>query len=528
MPPEANRSVDAGFLTVDDHRSSAKTLAVAIRDLGPTQAETVADAIKSPEFWSAGTILIIPRLDTLRDAQLAELLAKASQTGARVFAGFDQSRPQALVSFRLSAWIAQQVAPMVDEPRLDARGQAARLLRAGIIAPALELLAQAGLLKFDDDEGPSGGSQITVVDDIRLLSQLTRAETKVAALALRPHDLIVFTATDFSEIPPVVREKNVARVVKADPERSSLTVTIQGEERTIDLEKFAHLRSAETLSLSEARRAPHDAAMNITISLDRHGYACALLAATHRGVTEVRVSANVAHDVASLAQVIEYGLVVPLLWHLQQRPVPHAEANVGVAEILEAIGASGPEPVDPNPHESTADDASLNEAADASGLPTPTPGPGTAAANDNLLPPSAPEDADIFQSVDLMPIILPRSPKAATPKPAAVAAPKPLPARLPADLRRAVTSCTAARKGFDNCTNGSQPMPPSAWSSWSGSAVLSAMTHQPPNFWLRCCPWRGRGGAATTGMRSSPWTFCGRPSHECPGWTNIGFGSTSD
>jgi len=343
QPPSSIRVVVVGRAL-----SHTDEVCKALRSRGVVERATIADVLKSTyPTWTPGTVVVVPRTEVIPDVLLARLVVKTAAAGGRLLCGFDESRADGITSCRLAAWIASRIAvrPSRSHPgvQFDRRTESARLLRAGLIAPAMHVLSREGCLHFRGRPKTLPHVNFTVVDGPRhRRPDLARGSLTIDArhetLKLAPGESIVFERTDYSCMPPVVRQGHVATVIAIDPRRATLRALLQtGAEVEIDLKRFPHVRAAHVLTVREARRAPPESSLRIVVTSGHHGFACLLLAATHPGPVSVDIAPMVARNVAELVQVIERHLPAPLPWHLEARRDERAANNVMLEKLIEQV-----------------------------------------------------------------------------------------------------------------------------------------------------------------------------------------------
>ena len=327
----------------------------SIRSLAIVERATIADVQKSTyPAWTSRTVVVVPHTEAIPDTLLAHLIVRGATGGARLLCGFDESRADGIASCRLAAWIASRIAvrPSRSHPdaHVDGRTEAARLLRVGLIAPAMRILLRTGCLHFRGRPKTLPDFTFSVIDDPRQVAVLAGSrrqrpglagrtpttDTPCGTLELASGDFVVFERTYYSCTPPVVRQANLATVIAVDRRRATLRVSLQtGAEVEVDLKRFPHVRPAHVLTVREARRAPPASSMRIMVTSGRHAYACLLLAATHQGKVSVDIMPTVARNATALVPVIERHLPTPLPWHLEARRDERAENHVMMETLIE-------------------------------------------------------------------------------------------------------------------------------------------------------------------------------------------------
>jgi MobA/MobL family protein len=163
----------AGFerpLLVGNNHSECQDLSNAIQDSRPkvtTIKRALSDLSKmvfpdrpSAKSRAQNRLIIVPRAESVEDQPLAKLILAAHERGTPLILLHDQSKQSGIVSHRLAAYAADLLAAaqaVDDESYAEA---VERFLRAGLVGPAIQLMAQRQDIGFkavdyssDEDTG---------------------------------------------------------------------------------------------------------------------------------------------------------------------------------------------------------------------------------------------------------------------------------------------------------------------------------------------------------------------------------------
>lgn len=273
-----------------------------------------------------GGLVIIPRAEGVHDLDLADLILRVKRFGARLVLGYDATR--ASLSCRLAAQLADrlgELGPHEDE-------NAAANLRAGLIDRACQSLQKRGALRFT----PIGkrarvAATFVVSDDAAQVATVDRelqamrsarkrtkptisVDTSAGRLELRPGEWIVYTADDDTN--ERIRAGRFARILEKATAGRLNVAHADGAPATIDLARFPYIRSAHSISIREARRAPEDATLLIEVSTERFAWSAALLAADRGKNAVIQIDPSVAGHLDEWIGVVRKSMPVPYLGDL--------------------------------------------------------------------------------------------------------------------------------------------------------------------------------------------------------------------
>jgi hypothetical protein len=341
-------------LLLGNNHSECEIFSRAIASCGPA-ISTIKAALSDPSkpasarkraatSW-ANRLVIVPRAESVDDQTLAQIILRANASQATLILAHDQSKQAGIVNHRLAAYAVERLAVVQKGDEEHHAAATERFLRAGLIGPAIELLAQYQDIKFDqvDDQlDETGPFDFFVCNDPRRLKVATET---IRSLRLREGKLdtpielrhplkpiwlsrdewIVFTRTDYSVRPPRIRASELARILEIDSHHNAINVMLSGGgTEAIELKRFAHLRPAHALLVREARNLNKELRLRIDVSEVHHVWAALLLATQHRFATLI-VDPRLATDIPSLILTTRASLPAALPHQLTSRPDPDAE-----------------------------------------------------------------------------------------------------------------------------------------------------------------------------------------------------------
>jgi hypothetical protein len=319
----------------------ATTIKRALSDL----SKIVVPGRPNAKSRAQNGLIIVPRAESVEDQTLAKLILAAHERGNPLVLLQDQSKRNGIVSHRLAAYAADRLASVAavdDESYPEA---VERFLRAGLVGPAIELIAQRQDVGFKAVDHPSDedtGLDFIVCNDPRRVEGLnegTRSlrlrQGKLQAPTQLGHPLkpfwlsqgekIVFTRDDCSVRPPRIRAGEVAQILEIDSRRNAIRVELSGGDiEAIDLARFTHFRSAHAILVREARNLDRQHSLRIEVSDLHHVWAALILAVRHPHATVV-IDPRVATDIPSLITATQRSLPAALPHQLTLRRDPNAE-----------------------------------------------------------------------------------------------------------------------------------------------------------------------------------------------------------
>jgi hypothetical protein len=154
------------------------------------------------------------------------------------------------------------------------------------------------------------------------------AELTHGPVQLWPWQPVVWTRTDYSVLPPKVREGQVATIFSKDNRPSNIQVQLpDGEIMPISIRKFPWLRSGFALSIREARQIKDEASLRIELGDLRRAWPALVLAASRPNTASVIVDPSVARNIDALAMMLSASLPGSLSTDL----TPPSDSTFGVS-----------------------------------------------------------------------------------------------------------------------------------------------------------------------------------------------------
>jgi hypothetical protein len=359
---------ESKLLIVGTRLSDCEEMATSLETAKPAVA-TLSAVLASKQTKSrrtirralpAGGLVIVPRAECVSDQDLAELLDLAQQDDALAVLGKDLSVETGVVANRLVCYAVDRITSFRTISRL--RISAERLLRAGLTTAAIKTMAAS--LSFEPLDKPPADSNAFDFIVCTNAQALKAANAKLTVLygkkcaargdssfvvdlahgpaILWPLQPIVFTGTDYSVLPPKVREGQLATVLSKDNRTSTVrTLLSDGRFVTIPTRKFPRLRSGFALSIREIRQS-NSARLRIELGDVRRSWAALLLAATRYESASVIIDPSVARDAFSLAIALSGSLPGALPTELHLVPDLNAEISAGMAKLISTIEIETP------------------------------------------------------------------------------------------------------------------------------------------------------------------------------------------
>jgi hypothetical protein len=322
-------STDGNPLLLGNNYSECKLLSRAIATSQPVVA-TIKSALSDPSKiatdlkraakLSTNRLVIVPRAESVDDQTLARLILTANERNGRLVLLHDQSKQAGIVSHGLAAYAVDRLAAVHKSDEENHFTAVERFLRAGLISPAVELLAQHRRIEFervDDRSNERESFDFVVCNDPRRLKDVNEKVRSIRwqegkidkpvelghplkPIWLSQREWIVFTRTDYSVRPPRIRAGELARILESDSNRNTIHVSLlDGSTEAIKLDRFSHLRPAHALQLREARCLGHYIRLRIEVSDVHHVWAAVLLAVHHRSA-HIVIDPQIATDVPTL------------------------------------------------------------------------------------------------------------------------------------------------------------------------------------------------------------------------------------
>lgn len=320
----------------------AITGTAALRSIGRTR-----DLRLSPK-----RLVIVPRAESVDDCELARVLIAANQCGARLMIGHDQSCKTGIVCRHLAVYTVDRLAMQVDKlPSIENPGEIERLLRCGLVRPAIEAMAKSEMLRFtaDRNENLGDSSLFVVCDDARRIAGVGQAvrEGRIASgmygapvrlerlrdfIELSVGEWIVTTQSNYAE--PRLVSGRFARIVEIDSVRNAIEIELaEGDTRWIDPKKYPGIRTAAAISIREARGIFPRASLSIQLTDARRAWSTSLLAATHGANAQLFVDPKIAQTSKEFVRVVQRSL--PGI--LPHKRIPLRDRDAEDATLLSSI-----------------------------------------------------------------------------------------------------------------------------------------------------------------------------------------------
>jgi hypothetical protein len=360
--------VCGAHLSHTDSRDWTENLPFAVRST--TVAKEMNTEVKE---WSAQTLVILPQAERISDIDLAQVIIEADRRGAHLILGVDESHVDGIVDRRLALeiWAKFQSArsgledapgPVNGVPGVE---RIRHLLQTGFIEEAVGALNKLGLLHFASDpltpESWSGQAaarepgRLLAIDDPRRVDAFNRKLQEVLNPAdvggssvsaagmprLAPGSPVVVGRSDYSTLPPILREGMSARVAESDEETQVIRLQVaDGVTVTVTGKGLQTLRPAHVLSIREARRLDLKTPLTIHISQKRTAWASLLLAAGRSGSTPVDISPDVARTPEDLCSSIVLSLPSALPTAFTARASEDAQVAAAFDELIKTALSS--------------------------------------------------------------------------------------------------------------------------------------------------------------------------------------------
>jgi hypothetical protein len=362
-----------GLLIIGSRLSHCTAMATSLESAKPELA-TIASVLakgsakgnkRTRRELPAGGLVIVPCAEGVGDQDLAALLDLAQQSETQLVLGKDLTQHTGVVANRLVCYAVER---LINHRTISKQAVSAeQLLRAGLTTAAIRRMADQ--LTFASLDNPianhesfdfvicTNGTAIKVADSVlaaayqkQRIAEGTNgftADLTRGPVEFLPGQSIVFTRTDYSELPPKVREGQIAAICSIDPRKSTLRVRLpDGTVVPIKTRSFPWFRSAFAISIREARYVKQPARFRIEIGDARHAWAALVLAATQGPTASVVIDPLVARNASSLAIVVSGSLPGALPPELKSQPDWNAEAST----VMDAYALENmPEPTNSVP-----------------------------------------------------------------------------------------------------------------------------------------------------------------------------------
>jgi hypothetical protein len=350
-----------GPLILGHALSDCQDIALALEENAPVVG-TIDMAVTGPDdlleigrerdlALRPGRLVIVPRADRIDDQRLARLLLEANERKAQLILGHNQSSSYGVVHRHLAAYAVDRIGAASERYGLN---DIERLLRAGLVRLAIEAMADCGLLSFGEftDRGADDPSLFVTCQDRRRINELadTIREERVRAKILQPSEQLTtlrgtldlsvgeWIVTTQACEDPLLEAGQFAAIVAIDRSNSTIEILHDNEIKRIDLEAFAAIRSATTITIREAHRLPADMRLAVELTDHRRTWAALLLVARRHSHARLYVDPAVPRSAEELTHIARRSLPGALPHQREMKPDPDAE----ISRILLPIEAEDP------------------------------------------------------------------------------------------------------------------------------------------------------------------------------------------
>lgn len=299
-----------------------------------------------------GRVVIVPRAESVDDRELARVVIATNRCGARLMLGHDQSCKTGIVCRHLAVYAVDRLATLVDAlPQVESPGEIERLLRCGLVRPAIEAMTASDRLLFtaDRNDDLNEPSLFVVCDDTRNIKSAGQAirEGRVSSgiydapvrlerlrdsIELSVGEWIIATRSNYAE--PRLYTGQFARIVEIDPRRNAFEIELaEGHTRWINAKEYPDIRSAAAISIREARAIFPEARLSIQLTEARRAWSALLLGATRGTNTQLYIDPTIAQTPTDFVQVVQRSL--PAI--LPHKLIPVRDQDAEVAMLLSSI-----------------------------------------------------------------------------------------------------------------------------------------------------------------------------------------------
>jgi len=214
-------------------------------------------------------------------------------------------------------------------------------------------MADCGLLRFGDDPRRAADNPTVIIacQDSRRMSESadTIRDKRVRAKSIAPSALLTtfrgtlalsvgeWIVTTQACRDPSLEVGQFAQIVGIARSKSAIEIAHNDEIKQIDLDKFAAIRSATTVTIREARGLPANTRLVVELAEHRHIWAALLLVARRHADSQLYVDAALARSVEELTEIA--GRSLPAALPHQRKIKPDLNAEIG--KILLSTNAAG-------------------------------------------------------------------------------------------------------------------------------------------------------------------------------------------
>jgi len=299
-------------------------------------------------------LVIVPHSERIDDQRLAHLLKEANTHGARLILGHDQSSMHGVVHHHLASYAADRMRATAER---YGRNDVERLLRAGLVRLAVEAMVDCGLVSFAEfpDRGIDDPSLFVSCQDRRRIDELagTIRKERVRAKTLEPPEQLTtlrgpldlsvgeWIVTSQTCEHPRLEAGQFTQIVVIDRSNNLIEIMHDGKIKRIDLETFAAIRSATTITIREARGLPANMRLEVELTDRRRTWAALLLVAGRRAHARLHVDPKLTRDAQQLADIARRSL--PGALPHQRAMKPDLDAEIGKMLLPKGKDALEPE-----------------------------------------------------------------------------------------------------------------------------------------------------------------------------------------
>lgn len=298
-----------------------------------------------------GRLVIVPRAERIDDQRLARLLRETNEHEAPLVLGHDQSSAHGVVHCHLAAYTADRTGATTER---YGRHDVERLLRSGLVRLAIEAMADCGLMTFGErlDRDADDPSLFVACQDKRRMNELSDAirDQRVRAKTLEPSEQLTalrgtlnlsvgeWIVTTQACEDPLLDAGQFAPIVAIDPSKSVIEIMHDGDIKRIDLEAFAAIRSATTVTIREARGLPANMRLAVDLTDHRCTWAALLLVAGRHAHARLYVDPALARSAEELTDIARQSLPAAL----PHQRVIQSDLNAEMFKMLGSIEAEDP------------------------------------------------------------------------------------------------------------------------------------------------------------------------------------------
>lgn len=303
-----------------------------------------------------GRLVIIPHAELVEDQPLASLIVAAEKAGSRLVLGHVQGERTGIVRRQLAAYAADVLASPEISPEQDSAIVAERLLRAGLIRHAVEVMARSGFIIFGEHpkHQPRELEFIVCDEPLRLVSTRDDARgaygysgpryapMKPSSVPNAPSVGEWFVTTDKLVSNEDIDCGEFFQVIGIDQAASVVDIMIRDERQVMDLKMdHARIQPAASISLRQAFDLATPARLAIEATDPRRVWAALLLAARHGDDAKIFVDPRIARNQLDLVKAARRSLFAALPHQRTQRRDANAYISKRLDEVWEELPKDG-------------------------------------------------------------------------------------------------------------------------------------------------------------------------------------------